>query len=348
MDKKKRDTYVDFLRGFAMLLVVLGHTMTGSTVDSQSSLIFNIVWSLQMPLFIVISGYVTRYSRIPSDFKGLLRMIGKRTLAYLLPWFVFGVLFKGLVLHKQELTVDALFWHVDSGYWFLITIWFISVIYLVSAFFAEKLCRRKAIIPFVTLCFYLVGMAMLGGLGYFAGFDFLCIKLTLYYMPFYFMGSLFGLYQAKITGRYPKLIQAVVALCAVVWIIAIIKLELFSLSDTRIIDILLRAGTSICGCIAVCGLFRAVSESSVVYRFINWFGKHTLEVFLLHYFVLNLVRLAEKPVFASAKGLALTAANFTVTVIAVSVMILLLTHNRYINLILFGKSLKKTELERGK
>ena len=53
---RNRNEYVDIMRGVAMLLVVLGHTMTGSTVNSESSFLFNIVWSLQMPLFILISG----------------------------------------------------------------------------------------------------------------------------------------------------------------------------------------------------------------------------------------------------------------------------------------------------
>ena len=44
-----------------MLLVVLGHIMTGCTVGAEESFLFNIVWSLQMPMFILISGYVTKY-----------------------------------------------------------------------------------------------------------------------------------------------------------------------------------------------------------------------------------------------------------------------------------------------
>ena len=48
-----RNQFVDIMRGIAMLLVVLGHSMTGCTVDSQRSFLFNIIWSLQMPLFIL-------------------------------------------------------------------------------------------------------------------------------------------------------------------------------------------------------------------------------------------------------------------------------------------------------
>lgn len=44
---KERNSHVDIIRGIAILLVVLGHTMTGSTLNSQDSFLFNIVWSLQ-------------------------------------------------------------------------------------------------------------------------------------------------------------------------------------------------------------------------------------------------------------------------------------------------------------
>ncbi|MBO7520241.1 MAG: acyltransferase family protein, partial [Clostridia bacterium] len=85
---KERNRFVDIMRGVAMLLVVLGHTMTGSTENSENTFIFGIVWSLQMPLFILISGYVTRYSREIVSLKDLFKFFLKRTTAYLLPFAV--------------------------------------------------------------------------------------------------------------------------------------------------------------------------------------------------------------------------------------------------------------------
>ena len=58
---KQRDTICDIIKGFAMILVVLGHTMTGCTTGSKESFLYNLIWSIQMPLFILISGYLTKY-----------------------------------------------------------------------------------------------------------------------------------------------------------------------------------------------------------------------------------------------------------------------------------------------
>lgn len=341
MVEKKRNTYVDFLRGAAMLIVVLGHTMTGSTTGSESSVLFNIVWSLQMPLFILISGYVTRYSHFPENVGGLIRLLGRRTLAYLLPWFVFTILFDGVVLGKQSLTSDVIFYHMDSGYWFLISLWTISMIFIPAHYFAHKLCRKKNRVPLVTLCFYLLGMVLLAGLGFFAGINFWCIKLTLYYMPFYFLGYLFGFFHDSVKARFSTAVSVVVAAASLIWIIAIIKLDIYALSDTSVTDIMLRAGVSLCGCVCVCGLLKAVKESTPIYRFINWIGVHSLEIYLLHRYFLNLIVLSAKPEFTTAKGIGLVAVNYVIAVSVVAVVSKLLGSNRWLNLVLFGKMTKK-------
>lgn len=47
----------------------------------------------------------------------------------------------------------------------------------------------------LTLCG--VGMIVLGVIGYIAGLSFFCIKLTLYYIPIYLLGYLYGQLQDK-------------------------------------------------------------------------------------------------------------------------------------------------------
>ena len=346
MAEKKRDTYVDVLRGIAMLIVVFGHTLTGSTDHSEKSIIFNIIWSLQIPLFILISGYVTRYGRTPCSLKGLFSLLGKRTLAYLLPWLVFTVVLNGLILKKQELSLGALFWNMDSGYWFLITIWSVNIAYVIASFATKKICLGKKFSPLVLLAFYLCFMAVYALIGSFAGFSFLCIKLTLYYMPFYFVGYLFGIYKDTVLDRFPRLIQIVVALCTVIWVVAIIRLNLYYLEDS-VPMVALRAMVSLCGCVSVCGLLRAVSPSGALYRFLKWIGSHTIEIYILHSYFLNLIMFGVKPEYLSARGAVLIAVNYLLTVGIISVITKLLDYNFYLSFVLFGK-LPKNRLLRPK
>ena len=263
---ENRNQFVDIMRGIAMLLVVLGHTMTGCTVDSQKSFLFNIIWSLQMPLFILISGYVTKYSRPISDGKELWKYVKRRTVAYMLPWAVWSFLVRGIIFGEDGfLNVKHLLWNMDSGYWFLATIWTISIIFGIASFIAERLSKenlqKKQI---VLLGFYLVGMVLLVGIGAILGLSFFAIKLTLYYMPFYYAGFLYGQFDDRMkesdTGK--KMIDSIVAICFVMWMFIILRFPLYEMSDGGA-AIILRAATSLAGCIAVCGLCRGIFFSKI-------------------------------------------------------------------------------------
>lgn len=345
MTEKKRNTYIDFLRAAAMLLVILGHTLTGSARQATDSLLFNIIWSLQIPLFILISGYVSRYSRKPDSGRGLGELLIRRTISYLLPWFVFTILINGLFLHKQELTADKIFWHMDDGYWFLITIWTINVLFVFAQFFAEKLSRGKKGYTILTVIIIFVGMGILAAAGYAVGLSFWSIKLTLYYTPFFILGYLFGYYQDVLqkVSWYPKAEQVIVAAATAFWIFSIVKFNLFDLDDSRVVSIILRAATSVCGCICVCGLFGSVFKRlpAAVRGYLTWFGQHTIEIFILHYYVLCLVAFSPTPQFGTVRGAAIITVNYLLTVTLVSFFAWLVGGNRYLSLILFGKRLKK-------
>ena len=263
---ENRNQFVDIMRGIAMLLVVLGHTMTGCTVDSQKSFLFNIIWSLQMPLFILISGFVTKYSRPISDGKGLWKYVKRRTVAYMLPWAVWSFLVRGIIFGEDGfLNVKHLLWNMDSGYWFLATIWTISMIFGIASFIAERVSKENLLKKqIVLLGCYLVGMVLLVGIGAILGLSFFAIKLTLYYMPFYYAGFLYGQFDDRMKESEigKKMLDSVVAICFVVWLFVILRFPLYEMSDGGF-AIILRPVTSMAGCIAVCGLCRGFFPSKI-------------------------------------------------------------------------------------
>lgn len=258
---ENRNQFVDIMRGIAMLLVVLGHTMTGCTVDSQKSFLFNIIWSLQIPLFILISGFVTKYSRPISDGKGLWKYVKRRTVAYMLPWAVWSFLVRGIIFGEDGfLNVKHLLWNMDSGYWFLATIWTISMIFGIASFIAERVSKENLLKKqIVLLGCYLVGMVLLVGIGAILGLSFFAIKLTLYYMPFYYAGFLYGQFDDRMKESEigKKMIDSIVAICFAVWLFVILRFPLYEMADGGF-AIILRAATSLAGCIAVCGLCRGI------------------------------------------------------------------------------------------
>lgn len=258
---ENRNQFVDIMRGIAILLVVLGHTMTGCTANSQKSFLFNIIWSLQMPLFILISGYVTKYSCPISDSQGLWKYVKRRTIAYMLPWAVWSFVVRGIIFGQDGfLNIRNLLWSMDSGYWFLATIWTISLVFGIASFIAERLSKKKVLKKQVVLLVcYLAGMVFLVGIGELLGLSFFAIKLTLYYMPFYYIGFLYGQFDDKImeseSGK--KIVDCVVTTCLMLWLYIILRCSLYEMSDSGF-AIVLRAATSLAGCIAICGLCKGI------------------------------------------------------------------------------------------
>lgn len=344
---KDRNSNVDIIRGIAILLVVLCHTMTGCTLNSQDSFLFNIVWSLQMPLFILISGYVTRYSKKISSGGMLWLYVKRRTMAYLLPWTVWTFLVRGILLGRVEyFNFKTVFWNMDSGYWFLISIWTISLIFGVSSYLANRITNTKKSLNgylgdiIITGVFYVVGMTLLAAVGLALGLSFFCIKLTLYYMPFYFVGYIYGKLQDKINekakGRW--LTQIVVAVSLFAWLAIILRISLYSISDSGM-GILVRAFASLTGCIAVCGLCSTLfGKNRIGGGTLIWCGIHSLEIYIVHYYFLALMKPEMMMDASSLTGMITIALNYVVTIILTVFVIKILNTNHILRTSLFGKT----------
>ena len=154
------------------------------------------------------------------------------------------------------LDIKHLLWHMDSGYWFLVTIWTISMVYGCADYLSNRICKNDNVSLFVHLAWCALGMGMLGLVGLIMGMSFLCIKLTIYYIPFYLAGYLYGHYQDCIlnlpNGR--TFINYAVAICLCLWLSLINRIDFYNVPDSGLI-IALRAATSLMGCVAVIGLF---------------------------------------------------------------------------------------------
>lgn len=259
-----RNNTVDIIRGVAMLMVVLGHTISGSTSEYDNTFVFSVIWSLQMPLFFIISGYVTRYSRPIEAGKDLWRFFKKRTLAYLLPWLVWTFVVRGFIFGQEAfLDVKYLLWHMDSGYWFLVSLWCIVVIYGVSDFLSNKFANRNKAFNILTHLACIVGGAcILIGIGCFAGMSFLDIKLTLYYIPLYSCGYLYGQLQDVILAkkRATSLVEITVGLCLAVWLGLLVRFNFYGVDMTASI-LAMRYLASLCGSIFVIYTLSAVCKT---------------------------------------------------------------------------------------
>ena len=95
---KERLDYIDAIKGFAILLVVMGHVLAwafSSLSDAQAlgkpMLLWNCIYAFHMPLFIFVSGLLFGLSRFPTANSYVTKVIS-RFWRLIIPYFVCGVL----------------------------------------------------------------------------------------------------------------------------------------------------------------------------------------------------------------------------------------------------------------
>lgn len=334
-----RNDTVDVIRGFAMLLVVLGHTLSGTLSEYTNSLLFQAIWTLQMPLFIIISGYVTRYSHPIRGIRDFWKFIKKRTIAYLLPWVVWSIIVRGLILNQAYfIDIKNMLWHMDSGYWFLITIWSISIIFGLADFLSNKYFKKTFTNILSHLALSGIGLIGLALIGNYTGFSFFAIKLTLYYLPIYLIGYLYGQIQNKIILKpnLRKTINYIIIVSLGLWITLIIRYDFFD-SEDSIEMAFRRYTTSILGCIAIIGLFANTYNKIISFSIFKWAGVHSLEIYLTHYLFLRLVPDTNLPPLASIDGFFSLIINFILTLLFTYTTIKIIQGNKELNYLLYAK-----------
>lgn len=341
---KSRNVAVDVIRGVAILMVVLGHTVTGSTQGFENALAYNVIWSVQMPLFMVISGYVTRYSKAVETAGDLLDYVKKRSLAYLVPFVSATVLVKALILGGYRfLNPLWLAYHMDSGYWFLFSLWVMTVMFGVACFLSRQKCFARFASGVISQCvitLFIFGVLSLFllSLGILFGLSFLGIKLTLYYIPFFLLGYVASLFSGvQVNGRFMRAWRVLAAVCAVAYAVLILRVNTVLLEDT-LFDVALRMLVSLLGCGAICGLLPLVLRGGRVTGAFAGIGQHTLEIYTLHYLFLSLLKPAPLPSATTAAGAALVLGNFLLTLALTLALSYLLSKSRHVRLVLFGKT----------
>lgn len=103
---QKRIDYIDSLKGFAMFLVVMGHSIAWSfgsygmgfhvpAAESHPSVLlwWNVIYAFHMPLLLWISGFLFASPSRPFGFSMLPSLLWRRTYTLVIPYFVSGWIF---------------------------------------------------------------------------------------------------------------------------------------------------------------------------------------------------------------------------------------------------------------
>ena len=158
---KYRDAFLDIAKGLAIILVVIGHVIQGSSENFDDLLWFKVIYSFHMPLFIFLSGAVAAIAfqsdsvndRMKASLQQAKVKISKAAVRLLLP-FVAWCVINQLIYHHSDSGMSALilaFRRPDTALWFLLAIFYcIVLVALFNIFFSAiyKLSIRVGIKEF--------------------------------------------------------------------------------------------------------------------------------------------------------------------------------------------------------
>ena len=275
-DAKQRIQWIDAARGFAMVLVVLGHIAQKYYRQDISAtytyIVYKVIYSFHIPLFMMISGYMLH--RVYVDQNGEIKGSRLKTqfLNILLIYVVFSI-FEGIL--KIFISADGvdntsvknvlLFWMKPIGG----RLWYLYVLMEYYVIFSRRWIIRNIDKIWVIV---LVGLLSAGSAVFPSGWVF-CIKIAATnILPFYIgiLLSRFGVDSAK------RILWAILSLAVVVgriWFYCRGVVE----NEIPILSILYGVVLSV----AILLLFRGISGLQKN-RVLQGIGSNTMEIFIMH------------------------------------------------------------------
>ena len=294
----KRIEFIDAMRGFTMLLVVYSHIIFFSYSNSfsddislggDSFLSFNALFILfRMPLFFFISGFILYKKDFIWNLTNSMLFLLKKSKVQLIPTFFFMYIYSFVMNISYE---NACCLSSKLGYWFTIALFEYFILYAVYRILFNRIEKK------VVCDLLLLGM---GILLYFAATP-TCLKiLHIFNSPFcgilgldylkYFLFFVVGILARKHFDVIKKYLDNGFISGFVILVffgITIYVLHHGYFANTLYIHLFLIL-SGLLGIVIMFSFFRkyecSFTKNTSIGKFLQYIGKHTLDIYLLHYF----------------------------------------------------------------
>lgn len=334
--KTARIVWIDYLKAFAIFLVILGHSIQNISTCVELGRVYSFIYSFHMPLFMTISGFFLGKMLHDSPAHFLL----KRARQLLLPVLSFSVLaFAVSWMTPFDMTMGLGFMDYLFGgdMWFLKYLFACSVIAYVSKAVFRSTCFSAILLPALLVTLSRVGIFRL--------------------LPFLWLGHYIHRYSESMERKTRQLLPICMLSFAVMLFfwqmeydapnfrIASFK-EGFTFSLSSLAVILYRFAIGAVGSLTFILLFckfgkclevgKGMRES--LSRFLLVSGRRTLGIYCLQIYLLE--HLAENitlPVLCDTCNVILVFAVAVLEFVVCSIIVGLLERNRYTRLLFLGQ-----------
>ena len=290
---RERNVLLDVLKGFAILLVVLGHAVQHNLPDSfDDNVIFRVIYSFHMPLFMFVSGFVSY-----KTFDGTAAKLLKRFKSLIIPfwsWFLFSYFFYWFIAYTQgggapdfSVSVLKILASPYRGLWFL---WVLFMNYLVL-FVSMKISRKREDIAMLVM---LIGFNIwMSGLNE----SYLGLAPLCWFLLFYLLGYMTSKYEWSNKKAFHVLgIVSLIAFPILVshWArkncIPLSELMNRELNIQHILDWLYGIIVPLTGIISTYTLFRWLLKTRFYFKnSLILLGNISLEIYSTHFYLFSLI-----------------------------------------------------------
>jgi fucose 4-O-acetylase-like acetyltransferase len=277
----KRIGYIDALRGFAMILVVYFH-ISAYGFGSYETGYNGIIERFRMPIFFFISGWLFYKADRIWNWESIVDLLKKKWMQLIIPTAIFMILY--LIIFG--------YWDFSSlgsdkkGYWFTFVLFEIIAIYVILEAFLNKRDTTKGEIM-VMIIILLLSVSAFYYAKYYTRYSeelgnrktilglFSFVKIR--HIVFFWFGTI-------VRKRFDKFVQItdnlyLIAALAILFIALCVFPCIFSTKGIEYVAYLL---AGLAGIIIIFTIFKKVSH----FAFLQYIGRHTLDIYLIHYFFL--------------------------------------------------------------
>ncbi|SDX93099.1 Acyltransferase family protein [Lutibacter oricola] len=170
-----RNKTIDSLKGFAILLVVIGHIIQATYPNFDENLFFRLIYSFHMPLFFFLSGFVSKK-------EVTIKSIKKYFVGLIIPFIVWALISQIYSLNISGGTYDFIYTGFiktlifpDNGLWYLYILFGLHILTWIE--FKTSLVYVIIIIIMLSLLSYFIGNGNIFGL-----------KAIVIYTPYFYLG----------------------------------------------------------------------------------------------------------------------------------------------------------------
>ncbi|WP_321519209.1 acyltransferase family protein [uncultured Bacteroides sp.] len=328
-----RIEYIDRLKGFAILLVVIGHFIECNVVKGYLHPLYSFIYFFHMPLFMFISGYVAKkYLKVElAKPKEAFTFINKKIRSLIIPYLTWSLLIPMCFLSynfKFDLfsRFEYLIFH-HTYLWFLTTLFYLSLLFLVYEIISKILLKFKGGRILCITILYITTMFL------YHIFPNVVIKSIFGYFPFYFLGVIIAQFK-RAEDLYCNKIAF--GIFTIAFLIIPVHFNYFETEFYRII----KAIVSFAAIPTIYYLSRFMRWNTIIDNQIQLWGRNSLVIYvtqwnLLHIFTINL------PLYTSTFSLILVSFILSLFIGYACILIgNVIKYSPIIDLLIYGRKSK--------